>query len=548
MDPAKHTKRGHQITPRELLTQFDQFMTRLGANADTTRVNRIRTDVLEHCRQAASQPPGRFSLTVPTGGGKTLSSMAFALEHAVRHGKRRIIYAIPYTSIIEQTSKVFQDIFPAGVIEHHSNLDPDQEDSRSRLATENWDAPIVVTTNVQLFESLFAARTGRCRKLHNIADSIIILDEAQLLPPYLLQPILDTLRLLTDHYGVTVVLCTATQPALQTYHDSFGKPIITGLEPIQEIIPDCKALSESLERVQVELPGDFHHRRQWPDIAAELQQHPSVLAIVNTRNDARELHRLMPANTLHLSALMCGEHRSQVIADIKARLNDKQAVRVVRTPLVEAGVDIDFPVLYRAFAGLDSIAQAAGRCNREGKLPQPGRVVVFMPPQQAPLGHLRSAETATLSLIDPDDDNPLSPEHFTPYFEHLYARTPSLDQPDMSSLLTPNTEGGVQFRTAAIEFKIIDDSQQKTVLVKYDDKARMLINTLRKNGPDRYLMRKLQRYAVTISRYRFEQLLSEEDIAEIWQGIYAQMTDGLYHPVLGLNIDGDPLQPSALFG
>jgi CRISPR-associated endonuclease/helicase Cas3 len=541
MDPAKYRRRGSNTTIAELLSQFDRHMRSLSAGAGDTPVNRIRADVLEHCRQAAKQPPGRFSLTVPTGGGKTLSSMAFALEHAARHNKRRIIYTIPYTSIVEQTSEVFQSIFADGVIEHHCNLDPDQEDSRSRLATENWDAPIIVTTNVQLLESLFASRSSRCRKLHNIADSIIILDEAQLLPPNLLQPILNTLRLLTDHYGVTLVLCTATQPALTTYRDAFGNAVITGLEPIREIIPDCRALNRSLERVQVELPTDFHQRRSWSDIANELQQYPSVLAVVNTRNDARELHRLLPADTLHLSALMCGQHRSKVIKEIKARLNEREPVRVVSTQLVEAGVDIDFPVLYRALAGLDSIAQAAGRCNREGKLPQPGRVVVFVPPQPAPPGHLRRAESVTLSLLDPDDDKPLSPERFTPYFQHLYGRAPSLDQHGISELLRPDNNGGVQLRTAAIKFKLIDDSRQQTVLVKYDDHAELLINTLRKTGPDRYLMRKLQRYAVTVSRYRFDALLKQGDVAEIWQGIYTQATPGLYHPVLGLNIGDDPL-------
>ena len=546
MTPANSRKRGSGTTPTTLLQQFDQHMQVLARGATSTPVNTIRAEVLQHCRQAAAQPPGRFSLTVPTGGGKTLSSMAFALEHAVLHNKRRVIYTIPYTSIIEQTADVFKDIFPDGVIEHHSNLDPDQEDSRSRLATENWDAPVVLTTNVQLFESLFASRTSRCRKLHNIANSVIVLDEAQALPPELLQPILDVLKLLTDHYGVTLVLCTATQPALKTYRDTFGTTILSGLEPIHEIIPDCQVLSRSLKRVTVELPTDLLAPRSWPDIASELRQHPSVLAVVNTRNDARDLHRLLPADTLHLSALMCGQHRSNVIQDIKAQLRAGQPVRVVSTQLIEAGVDIDLPVVYRALAGLDSIAQAAGRCNREGNLPQPGRVVVFVPPKPAPPGHLRTAASITVSLADPDDDNPLDPDRFGPYFEHLYARADSLDKHGINKLLTPGSQGGIQLRTAAMKFKLIDDSRQRTVLVKFNEHAEMLINTLRKNGPDRSLMRKLQRYAVTISRYRFDEMLKQGDVAEVWQGIHAQATDGLYHPVLGLNIGDDPLEASTL--
>ena len=327
------------------------------ANAPSTTVNRIRAEVLRQCRDKAPKPPGLFSLTVPTGGGKTLSSLAFALEHAARHGKRRVIYAIPYTSIIEQTANIFRDIFSDAVVEHHSNLDPDRETVKSRLATENWDAPVIVTTNVQFFESLFAAKISRCRKLHNIVNSVVVLDEAQLLPPEFLQPILDVMNLLVRHYGVTFVLSTATQPALGTLQ-TFQRTI-RGLDRVHELIDDPDALYRDLERVTVAMPRDFHQTQDWDDIAQQMQQHPSVLMVVNSRADARELHRRMPTGTLHLSALMCGEHRSWVIADIKRRLQTGEAVRVVSTQLVEAGVDVDFPVVYRALAGLDSIAQAA---------------------------------------------------------------------------------------------------------------------------------------------------------------------------------------------
>lgn len=365
MDESKAVQRADMPAMPDLLPRFSAYMEEKFADAPPTSVNRVRAEVLRQCRDKAHKTPGLFSLTVPTGGGKTLSSLAFALEHAMCHGQRRVIYAIPYTSIIEQTANIFRDIFPDAVVEHHSNLDPDKETVKSRLATENWDAPLVVTTNVQFFESLFAAKTSRCRKLHNIVNSVVVLDEAQLLPPEFLQPILDVMNLLVRHYGVTIVLSTATQPALGTLQ-TFQRTI-RGLDQVREIIDDPEALYRALERVTVELPKDLQQAQDWNDIAQQVQRHPSVLVVVNSRADARELHRRMPKGTMHLSALMCGEHRSRVIAGIKRRLLSREAVRVVSTQLVEAGVDVDFPVVYRALAGLDSIAQAAGRCNREGK-------------------------------------------------------------------------------------------------------------------------------------------------------------------------------------
>lgn len=234
MSPEKTVCRAIWPSLSDLKNCFDIYMQNKTMQSKDTVVNKIRAKVLQDCRIASLDSPGIFTLTVPTGGGKTLSSMAFALEHALKHDKKRIIVAIPYTSIIEQTVDIYREIFGDAVIEHHSNLDPDTESSKSRLASENWDAPIIVTTNVQLLESLFAARTSRCRKLHNLVNSIIIIDEAQLLAPELLQPVLDVLRLLTKHYGVTLVLSTATQPALNTIKNSFGRTILRGFETIHE--------------------------------------------------------------------------------------------------------------------------------------------------------------------------------------------------------------------------------------------------------------------------------------------------------------------------
>ena len=546
MDMDKAAQRINTLTAPDLLPRFNAYMEEQFSKAPPTPVNRIRAKVLRQCRDKASEAPGLFSLTVPTGGGKTLSSLAFALEHAALHGKRRIIYAIPYTSIIEQTANVFRDIFSDGVIEHHSNLDPERETAQSRLVAENWDAPLIVTTNVQFFESLFAARTSRCRKLHNIVNSVVVLDEAQLLPPEFLQPILDVTNALVRNYGVTFVLSTATQPALgtlQTFQNT-----LRGLDNVREIIDAPDTLSHDLERVAVAWPQDFHLAQDWDDIAQQVCQHPSVLAVVNSRTDARELHRRMPEGTIHLSALMCGEHRSRVISHVKRRLLAGEAVCVVSTQLVEAGVDVDFPVVYRALAGLDSIAQAAGRCNREGKLDR-GEAIVFVPPKPAPPGHLRRAADTTVSLLSGSSDHTLTPELFSRYFEHFYMRAPSLDTHNITDLLTP--QGGnddplkVQFRTAAQRFRLIDESGYRSILVHYGDSPGLL-GRLRKEGPERWLMRKLQRYTVSLPEYQFQKLLASGDVFEIYSGIFAQTADVLYHPQLGVLLDDTDPDPSDL--
>ena len=546
MDADTAAQRLNTVTPPDLLPRFNAYMEEQFSHAPPTQVNRIRAEVLHQCRDKAQEAPGLFSLTVPTGGGKTLSSLAFALEHAARHGKRRIIYAIPYTSIIEQTANVFRDIFPDEVIEHHSNLDPEKETVKSRLVSENWDAPLVVTTNVQFFESLFAARTSRCRKLHNIVDSVVVLDEAQLLPPEFLQPILDVMNALVRYYGVTFVLSTATQPALGTLQ-TFQRTL-RGLDDVREITDDPDALYHDLERVTVTWPQDFHLTQDWDVIAQQVQQHSSVLAVVNSRTDARELHRRLPEGTIHLSALMCGEHRSEVISDIKQCLRAGEAVRVVSTQLVEAGVDVDFPVVYRALAGLDSIAQAAGRCNREGHLSR-GQVIVFVPPKPAPLGHLRRAAETTVSLLSGSSHHTLTRDLFSRYFEHFYMKAPSLDKHDITELLMP--QGGnddplkVQFRTAAQHFRLIDESGYRSILVRYGESP-ALIGRLQKEGPERWLMRKLQRYTVSLPEWQFQKLLVNGDVLEVYPGMFAQTADVLYHPQLGVLLDDTNPDPSDL--
>lgn len=552
MDKSRAVLRGGYPAITTLLGQFNSAMAEKATKAEPTPVNIIRADILRQCREKAALPPGIFTLTVPTGGGKTLSSMAFALEHAIRHQKKRIVYAIPYTSIIEQTAEVFRGIFGEAVLEHHSNFDSEKETPESRLAAENWDAPLVVTTNVQLFESLFANKTSRCRKLHNIVNSVIVLDEAQLLPPEFLQPILDVMRLLVAHYGVTFVLCTATQPALGSRKDSFGRSWLRGLDGATEIIDDVDGLYAKLERVQVALPADLNTPGNWDDIAEEVAAHESVLAIVSTRNDCRELHRRMPKGTIHLSALMCGEHRSATISSIKRDLENGQPVRVVSTQLVEAGVDVDFPVVYRALAGLDSIAQAAGRCNREGRLGSMGNVQVFVPPKAPPQGLLRFAADSGKAVLYNRPEKPLTPSLFGRYFADYYAKSgkEGLDKKGIGALLTKDARDcKIQFRSAADKFRLIEEGNTTAVIVPYQSPdeptrdSRPLIARLRKGELHRDLLRQLQRYSVTVYERDFNKLYRQGDLDEIVPGLFVLKNETAYHPELGLLV-GDEENPS----
>jgi len=544
MNIEQAAQRGGYCTMSELLKRFNNYMKKLDERAENTLVNNIRRRIRQKCIAMASQPQGIYSLSVPTGGGKTLSSLAFALQHAVEHDLKRIIYVIPFTSILEQNANVFRSVVGAEqVIEHHSGLNEDPTDLRSRLAAENWDAPLIVTTSVQFFESLFAAKSSRCRKLHNIVKSVVVLDEAQLVPVEYLNPILEVMQILVQHYNVTFVISTATQPAFGE-NKSVGKGY-KGLKGITEIMGDRNEIEQiykSLKRVSVELPEDLDTVSSWESIADELKKYKQVLCIVSDRKSCRELHRIMPEGTIHLSALMCGEHRSRVIELIKVKLKQQETVRVISTQLVEAGVDFDFPVVYRALAGLDSIVQAAGRCNREGKLTGMGKVVVFNPPRKAPIGLLRKAADTTRSLLSAGIKDPLDYSLFEKYFSELYWKANSLDAQDIISLLSPRQELSIFFRTAAERFKIIDDSMQRTIIVRYGD-SEQLIEQLRKAGIDRALLRKLQRYTVNVHINEFNHLLRRAAIEEIRPGIYALVSKVDYHPDIGLLVDENCYDP-----
>lgn len=565
MDFDKANTRAAFPNLENLLARFTSHMERLAADAVPTAVNRIRSDVLRQCIERAKEERGNglYSLTVPTGGGKTLSALAFALQHAKKHKKRRVIYAIPYLSIIEQTADVFRGIFGEDVVEHHSNLDPDKESARSRLASENWDAPLIVTTNVQLFESLFAARTSRCRKLHNLVDSVVILDEAQLLPPEFLEPCLSVIRALNKHYGVTFVLCTATQPAFQPRE--INGSAFAGLPDVQELmsggprVQDPDDLFKGLERVNVNWP-EAMEMTSWDELAGRFIHHDQALAIVNRKSHARELAKRSP-NSLYLSTDLCGAHRAERIEEIRIRLEANRErvnaglpvcpLHVVSTQLIEAGVDVDFPVVFRALAGLDSIAQAAGRCNREGRLMHgeeraKGEVHVFVPPEPAPSGLLLKGENVTKELLSLDSSPALTPGIFEKYFRLWFAAINSLDKEGILDLLTPGRGLEISFRTAAERFKLIPDDSTP-VIVRWGE-ADKLLSTLKAKGPDRWIMRKLQRYCVSVRKDCLGGLVAQYDVEEVLPGLYVQANDLLYDGTFGFLgcVDNVALDPSKL--
>lgn len=475
-------------------------------SSDATKVDRERARVLEACLQAAERSPGLFSLTVPTGGGKTLSSLAFALRHAQRYNLRRVIYIAPFTSIIEQNADVFRKVFsplvdaglPDPVVEHHSSLDPDEETTASRMASENWDAPLVVSTGVQFYESLFANRASQCRKLHNLSRSVIILDEAQAVPVDFLEPCLRALDELCRNYGVTVVLCTATQPAV---HQRAGFPIGLELSADREIIPDPKDLHLSLKRVDVEEAGLLGDE----ELAAGMLDEHQVLCIVNTRAHCQRVAEILGDRDghVHLSALMCPAHRSEKLKQVHARLEDGRACRLVSTRLIEAGVDIDFPVVYRSMAGLDSIAQAAGRCNRNGKM-SVGRTIVFESEHASTERFLADTAASARQVLSMHSD-PLSPEAVEQYFRLYY--WDQGDRWDAESILSefrldqnPDLPFLFGFASAARRFRLIKEPG-RPVIIPWGEEGVRLCEQLRdcwEGHVSVELRRKLQRYTVQI--------------------------------------------------
>lgn len=545
-NPEKATLRGGYVPLSELKARLDTFLAqkvdKLSSLEQNTVVNTARKGVLTYCREAAKQKPGFFSLTVPTGGGKTLSSMAFALDHAQHHGLQRVIAVIPYTSIIEQNADVYRVALGEDqVIEHHSNLDLELErekqgeeiSRRHRLASENWDAPIIVTTTVQFFESLFSNKSSRCRKLHNIARSVVILDEVQSLPAGFLLSILDGLKELIAHYGCSVVLSTATPPAL-TARERFPD----GLENVKPIIPSPGVLASQLKRVQyawpdVDLPGI-----EWSELAQRLVSYSQVLTVVHKRADARclanELKQCVPDEpVIHLSALMCPAHRRVILKSIRETLQIGGLCRVVSTQLVEAGVDLDFPVVFRALGGLDSIVQAAGRCNREGKRKM-GEVVVFRSISKPPFGTPRKALSVMESMlreygtIDIEDVS---------VFEDFFRRLYFLENKDVQGIQTERA--GFNFATVGKAFQLIEDGFTQPLVVPYGD-AENRISMLESLGPSAERLRALQPYTVQVYEQIFRRWEKDEIVREVVPGVFILTAPylHLYDDTFGL-MDGD---------
>lgn len=507
-------------------------------------INPLRARILSHVREKAIEAPGLFSLTVPTGGGKTLASLAFALDHALAHGLRRVIYVVPFTSIIEQTAAVFRSAFgeygQEAVLEHHSayvddpNSQPQAREKREH-AMENWDAPVIVTTSVQFFESLAADRPSRCRKLHNIAASVVILDEAQTLPLPLLRPCVQLIDELALNYHASLVLCTATQPALRK-EDGFTD----GLENVRELAPEPRHLYEQLRRVTVRHAGKLDDAA----LAEKLRACDQALCIVNNRQHARTLFQSIAdlPGALHLTTLMHARHRSRVLDTVRARLRAGEPCRLVSTSLVEAGVDVSFPTVLRAEAGLDSIAQAAGRCNRNGERPaHDSQVLVFSTPDWKPPRELEQFAGAFRAIERQHRNDLLALEAIKAYFQEIYWRKDGKLGDDVLALFKGIGIEDLPLESLATRFRMIE-TRMRPVIVPYDpfsdrpDKedpeAEEALRELQQGGSVSVAARKLQTFLVQIPEQAYQALWQAYAIAPVAADRYGEQFVRLVNALL----------------
>ena len=506
-----------------------------------TELNRLRCEILNTCLNTGSKPKGIYTLTVPTGGGKTMASLAFALRHAAEHGMQRVIYVIPYTSIIDQNAQVFRDILGSGnVLEHHSGVQFDLSDGapvegvRKALATENWDMPVVVTTAVQLFESVYAARSSQCRKLHNLANSVIIFDEAQMLPLPHLRPCVAAMASLAEQFHSTVVLCTATQPSLDDLLRTYAPSC-----PVTELCPQTAALYDRFRRVTFRQAGTLTDEA----LAEQLSEQRQVLCIVNSRKAAQSLYALLPQKgSYHLSTLMVPAQRQALLGEIRERLRRDEPCRVVSTSLIEAGVDVDFPAVYRELAGLDSVMQAAGRCNREGKRPAEESIVTIFERTELPPPLFQTAIGAAREALSEDRD-PAALETMARYFRSLRDLTgDALDKQGVIKAFTQGIEGcEFPFRTVAEKFRLIDRNTY-TVYIPYGEGADLL-RRLQDGECSKGLYRKLGRYAVSVYDKHFQALynagalLTAREVPAL-DSDSAILTDlTLYSETMGLSLE-----------
>ena len=506
-------------------------------------LNMQRCAILEQCMSAGAQyGPGLFTLTVPTGGGKTVASLSFALAQAKARRMKRIVYVIPYTSIIEQTAQIFREILgDENVLEFHSGVQFDQqEDDASSPETapltrsvETWDVPVIVTTAVQFFESLYACRPSKCRKLHNLAQSVLIFDEAQMLPLPYLRPCVWAIAQLVRHYGASAVLCTATQPALDPIFQEFAPEI-----PIREICPMAEAHWESFRRVSFQQAGTL----SWMDLAARLQQQEQVLCVVNTRRAAREVfHQLSGSGNFHLSTLMYPAHRKRILDEIRRRLRDGLPCRVVSTSLIEAGVDVDFPAVYRELSGLDSILQAAGRCNREGKRPPEDSIVTIFQGEDPPPRLFETSIGAGKIVLDHCQDVSSRAAIHT-YFSTLLDLKGAEAQ-DAHHILPLMESEFFPFRTVAERFHLIE-SPTTTVYLPLEEGAG-LVELLRSGQYSRTLYRRLGQYGVSVYPQHLAALEQAGALEHLEDGSVVLRDIGLYTQTTGLTLE--PSGGNALF-
>ena len=530
-----NVQRGGYDSLPELWERFKRHIA--GFFPPRSELNRLRCEILKSCMDAGSGQKGIYSLTVPTGGGKTVASLAFALRHAIENNMRRIIYVIPYTSIIEQNARVFRDILGEdNVIEHHSGaaFDSDEEingeKSRQRLASENWDAPVIVTTAVQFFESIYANRSSKCRKLHNIANSVIIFDEAQMLPTGALLPCVGAIASLVADFEATAVLCTATQPVLNDLIQSFTPEI-----SVKEICPNTAQLYEHFRRVSFRTIGALSNAALADELCAQNQ----VLCIVNTRKSAQEIYQQMTGEgNFHLSTLMYPAHRQAILQTVRQRLEDGLPCRVISTSLIEAGVDVDFPTVYREMAGLDSIMQAAGRCNRNGKRDAAqSTVAIFTGETPAPKlfqQNIRAASEALKGDRDPGD-----PESIRRYF--MAYRSLIGDNLDSGSVIERLRNGIsgclLPFRTVAEHFHMIDEDSM-TVYIPLGE-GEKLCEKLLSGFAGREIYRKAGRYSVSIYRQHYQSLLSAGDVRPLDEESGVLINPALYSSDTGLSLHAD---------
>ncbi len=530
----------------DLIARLDAHMAHLAAGAADTPVNRLRGEILTHVRTGADASTGLFTLTVPTGGGKTLASLAFALDHAKRHGLDRIVYAIPFTSVIDQTARIFKDVLGENVVlEHHSSIDEEKLGDRSardklRLAMEDWAAPIVVTTNVQLFESLHSHRPSRARRLHNLARAVIVLDEAQTIPRPVLRPCVAAIGELAKRYGTSVVLCTATQPALGK---ADGFPDGLDLDPNRELAPEPDRLTAALARVRLARVGDLDDEA----LVGALEASAQGLVIVNSRRHALALYKAAHAagldGVIHLSTRQYAADRVRILEGVRQRLKDGRPCRVVATSLVEAGVDVDFPRVWRAEAGLDQIAQAAGRCNREGKRPIDESVVtVFGAPDHAPPREIAGL-VSDMERVSARHGDLLTNAAIRDYFGEVFWRVGPERLDTHAVMKAFRLSAGVpsfDYRTVGEAFRLID-STMAPVIVAIEDEAKKVIGDLERGFlPPGAAARKLQRFLVQIPPKTRLELIARHDVQlirpdEFGDQFAVLVTEDLYRKDVGLH-------------